>query len=196
MFKKIMVLSILALLLFSCGAPLMMKTDKDYAADEQFALVTFIRPGSGLTSFVSGDQPSEMWDSENLIGVLKGDQSFQYKAKPGNHIFVSRAGNWAFLEADLVAGKHYGIFVKSVPGWKPFGGNSTNIILIPVTKDGEWLEKCQEWNKKCVSLEPIPENIKNYEKKMKKRVQDSLGNYDKGNAEAMFLEPADDIDEF
>ena len=196
MLKRAVTLSILALILFSCSAPLMMNTQKDNAADEQFALVTFLRPGSGLTSFVSGDQPSEMWDGDKLIGVLKGDQSFQYKAEPGKHLFVSRAGNWSFLEAELAAGNHYGVFVKSVPGWKPFGGNKTNIILIPVTKDSEWLEKCQEWNKKCIAMEPIPENIANYEKKLKKRVQDAMGNYDEGNAEAMFLDPADSIDEF
>jgi hypothetical protein len=145
---------------------------------------------------VSGDQPSEMWDGDNLIGVLKGDQYFQYKAEPGKHLFVSRAGNWAFLEADLSAGKHYGVFVKSAPGWKPFGGNKTNIILIPITKDSEWIDKCQEWQKKSVALEPIKENLSNYEKKFKKRVQDNIGKYDKGSGEAMFLEPEDDIEEF
>lgn len=196
MLKKMVTLSILALVLFSCSAPLMMKTEKDYAADEQFALVTFQRPGSGLTSFVSGDQPSEMWDGDQLIGVLKGDQYFQYKAKPGKHLFISRAGNWSFLEADLAAGKHYGVFVKSAPGWKPFGGNKTNIILIPVTKDGEWLEKSQEWHKKCVAMEPISENIASHEKKFKKRVEDAIKNFNEGNAESLFLDPEDSIDEY
>jgi hypothetical protein len=196
MLRRIVTLSILAMILFSCSAPLMMKTQQDYAADEESALVTFLRPGSGLTSFVSGDQPSEMWDGDQLIGVLKGDQYFQYKTKPGKHLFVSRAGNWSFLEADLAAGKHYGVFVKSAPGWKPFGGNKTNIILIPVTKDSEWLEKCHEWHNKCVALEPIPENITNYEKKLKNRVQDAIKNEREGNAESLFLDPEDYIDEF
>jgi len=196
MLKKVVILFILALVLFSCSAPLMMKTEKDISADDQYALITFLRPGSGLTSFVSGDQPSEVWDGDNLIGVLRGDQYFQYKAKPGKHLFVRRAGNWALLEAELDAGKHYGVLMKSAPGWKPFGGNKTNIILIPLTKDSEWIAQSQEWVKKCVALEPIDENLANYEKKFIKRVQDTIAKYDKGSGEAMFLEPEDNIDEF
>lgn len=191
MFKKIVMLSVLALLFVSCSAPLMMKAEGDYTADEQFALVTFLRPGSGLTSFVSGDQPSEIWDSDNLIGVLKGDQSFQYKAEAGKHLFISRAGNWSYLEADLQANKHYAVFVKSTPG---FGG--INIILIPVTEDGEWFEKSKAWSKKCVPLKPIAENLEQYEKKMQRRIQKGLSDFEEGNAEAMFLDPADSIDEF
>jgi hypothetical protein len=191
MFKKLVMLSILALIFVSCSAPLMMKAESNRTADEQFALVTFLRPGSGLTSFVSGDQPSEIWDSDKLIGVLKGDQSFQYKTKAGKHIFISRAGNWSYLEADLQPNKHYVVFVKSTPG---FGG--INIILIPVTKDGEWFEKSKGWSKKCVLLEPIVANMELYEKKFQKRVQNSLKKYKDGEAEALFLDPADSIDEF
>jgi hypothetical protein len=169
----------------------MIKTDKISTADEQFAVVTFLRPGSGLTSFVSGDKPSEIWDSEHLIGVLSSDQTVQYKATPGKHVFIGHAANWSFIEADLEAGKYYYVFIKTAPGRLPFQGSVMNVILIPVNKESPWHEKTNQWNKMCIRMTAIEDKFKAYEKKKSGAVLNAIKNYKQGKADVLFIDKAD-----
>ena len=70
--------------------------------DGNTALVTFVRPSSYAPAIQFG-----VWDSETFVGIVSGKSYVQYRATPGEHLFLARAENWSCVEADLEVGKSY-----------------------------------------------------------------------------------------
>ena len=82
------------------------------------ALVNFHRP----YSFFGGGDDLPVFDRKKLIGNTKAaNTGFQYVCEPGEHVFISRAGRAAVIQANLSAGKVYDIAMDSAPGvWNDF----------------------------------------------------------------------------
>ncbi len=97
-----------------CGGSIMTRTARIDAPDSGYALVSFVRP-----SMFGGAIRFGIWDGDEFIGVLTAKSLIQYKARPGRHLFIARAENWSYVDANLEAGKHYVIVGKVFPGvWK------------------------------------------------------------------------------
>jgi len=66
------------------------------------ALVNFLRPsaaGAAVTITI--------WDGENLIGMPRGKQAFQYECDPGDHLFISWSEFKSPVEAELLPDRVY-----------------------------------------------------------------------------------------
>lgn len=75
--------------------------------DEEHAVITFLRPsGEGLSIRLA------IWDDKQLVGVLNARSAVQYKATPGEHIFIGLAGTTFYLKSNLEAGKKYYVLVR------------------------------------------------------------------------------------
>lgn len=179
---KVILLIIITLLLSSCGSSLMMQTQRMTQIEDDYALVTFIRPSS-----FGGGVTFGIWDRENLIGVLTAKSYIQYLAKPGENVFLGRAENWSFVKANLEAGKHYYVLGKVFPGvWK------ARIAFDPINKDDEVTdEQIKEWMNGLDPIKVIPEKREGYVKPRLEQVRQALKEYESGAAKYMTLE-ADD----
>ena len=125
---------LLALTLSGCGSSMMTRVARMDAPSDGYALVSFVRP-----SVFGGAIKFGLWDSDKFIGILTAKSVVQYKVKPGKHLFIARAENWSYVEADLAAGKHYVIVGRVFPGvWKARVGmdpaNSPEETRADVTK--------------------------------------------------------------
>jgi hypothetical protein len=109
--KRTSLLTIAALavvvgLLTGCASSMMIAT-KRIEPGPDFAVVNFIRP-----SIFGGAIKFGVWDRDTLVGVLTPNCCIQYKAGPGDHIFMIRAENWGVVKATVAAGKTYTIIAE------------------------------------------------------------------------------------
>lgn len=81
-------------------------------ADESTALVSFVR-----RNVLLGDAWNyDIWDGSKYVGMLGAGKLLQYRALPGEHVFMVMARGaheWNFLKADILVGKEY--FIKANP---------------------------------------------------------------------------------
>ena len=128
-----------------------------------------------------------LWDGDKFIGILGPKAYVQYKASPGEHLFLARAENWSYLKANLEAGKHYYVVGKVFPGvWK------ARVGLAPVTKASEDItaETLDGW----LALKPtevIPERHAEYESPRQEQVRKAMAEYEAGEVKFEVIE-ADD----
>jgi hypothetical protein len=100
-FKVLLVLLAVGIL-SGCASSMMIRSDMLIEPSPDYAVVNFLRPSSFGGAIKFG-----IWDSDNFIGVLTPKNYIQYKATPGEHIFMARAENWAVIKADVQAGRTY-----------------------------------------------------------------------------------------
>ena len=125
-------------LLTGCGSSLMTRVPTIEKPDSGRAMVTFFRP-----SAFGGAIKFSAWDGDRFIGILTARSYVQYQTNPGRHLFMARAENWSYVEADLQAGRHYYIIARPMMGaWK------ARVALDPVGQheDAEtaWVRECVE----------------------------------------------------
>jgi len=179
---RLFILLLLVMILSSCGSSLMMQTQRIQQPEDQYALVTFIRP-----SVFGGAIQFGLWDSENLIGILSAKSYVQYLVEPGEHIFLGRAENWSYVKANLEAGKKYYILGKVFPGvWK------ARVALEPITKNSDVTDQqLKEWLDKLSPTTMIPKKREAYAKPRTKQVSHAVGDLEAGKVKYLTME-ADD----
>ena len=170
------------LLVAGCGTPVMRNTTTIHQPGGDYALVTFLRP----TSF-GGAINFGLWDGDQFIGILNAKRVVQYKAAPGQHLFLARAENWSYVEATLEAGKQYYIIGKVFPGvWK------ARVALSPVVKDAEVTEeKLDQWVSGGTPEEVIPEQFDAYQNPRQAQVREAMAKFDAGEVKFEVLETDD-----
>ena len=152
---------------------------------DQSALVTFVRP----SPFAFAVEVS-MWDGEQFFGMLNSQKVLQYKASPGEHLFIARADNWSDMKATLEAGKQYYVVAKMFPGKNMFFG--IGVALNPVLKDGDvTAEQIEGWVSSGKPRELVPEQREAFEAKLLPQVREAIGRYEAGEVEFATL-AADD----
>ena len=152
--------------------------------DTDTALVTFVR-----SSVMAFGVDAMLWDSETLIGELNPRHYIQYKAAPGKHIFLLKGATWSYLNANLVAGKHYVVIAKVDPG-----GSTATIDLKPALPFEASPSKLEvdEW---LLSLGPehaSAEYAEVYKNPYLPALRTAIQKYDDGKVEYLTLNPGDD----
>jgi hypothetical protein len=180
---KLLLLIILAPVCIACGSSIMVPTQtiKDAAPDH--ALVTFIR----ATSF-GGAIDFGIWDSDQLVGVLDPKTYIQYKAAPGEHVFLARAENWSYVKANLEAGKKYYILANVSMGvWK------ARVVLVPITKDQDKYgqSNIDDWMTRLAPRMPDPAQADAYRNPRIAQVQEAAAKVDDGTTKFSTLQTTD-----
>lgn len=164
----VLLVSALLFLLSACSSSIMVPTANMAAPDSNYALVSFVRP-----TFFGGAILFSLWDSEEFVGVLTAGSMVQYKAKPGEHIFLARGENWSYVKANLQAGRQYVIEGKVFPGaWKARVG----LAPINVNEPG-YLDKAQDWLKNLKPTTAKPELVDSYVKPRLSQVKEALADF-------------------
>ena len=97
--------------LSGCSSP-MMKPAEAVKPSQDYAVINFMRP-STIAWLVGGGIQFSVWDKDEFIGFLEADKCIQYKAAPGEHIFLALAFNSAAIKADVQSGKTYYVLASS-----------------------------------------------------------------------------------
>ena len=164
-----------------CAAT-MRDADRLLEPDAERALVTFLRPAgyNDPTDF-------SLWNDERFIGVLEPRRLIQYRATPGQHLFVGHAHNWAFVSATLEAGKHYYVLGKVYPGeW------GAQVALYPVNDEFPVEEEqLSAWLRTTVRSEVVPEQRQPYQAAHQDRVRAKVLQFEEGKIDAVVLGAAD-----
>ena len=175
-----------SVLFLSCGGgarDLMIPAARIEKPEPDFALVTFVR--SNVMAF---GVKAMLWDREHLIGELNPRHYVQYRAEPGKHLFLIKSGNWSFLNANLIAGKHYIVRAKVYPG-----GNSAYIALEPALPFENDVSKTQvdEWLYSLEGEKALAEYAEIYKNPYLGEVRTAIKKYEDGKVDCDTLNPGD-----
>ncbi|MFC1523190.1 hypothetical protein ACFL6N_00220 [Thermodesulfobacteriota bacterium] len=176
-------LILLLLLVTGCSRSMMTRSDTIVQPDAGYALVTFVRQ----SSFGQMIKPV-IWDRDKFVGILAARSYIQYKCPPGKHLFLAQAKNWAYITADLSAGKHYFIIAKAMPRiWEG------RVALAPVKPDSASHLTTDKWLQGLSAARVIPEKVNRYEKKHRFDVRRAIEQFEVGEVEFSILESTDGI---
>jgi hypothetical protein len=112
-----MALALAITVLSGCSSP-MMRPAGAINASQDYAVINFMRP-STIAWMVGGGIKFNLWDRDEFIGFLEAGKCVQYKAAPGDHIFLALAFNSAAVKANIQSGKTY--YVLASPRLTPMG---------------------------------------------------------------------------
>lgn len=165
-------------ILSGCASSPIMKEAEVVKTGPDYAVVNFLRP-----SFMGNGITFGMWDGENLVGVLTYKKYIQYKATPGEHIFMTRAENWAVIKANLQAGKSYNVLVSPHMGWMKAR------VGMEVLKPDD--KRVDEWmaNLGAITLDPAQRDA--YVKGRLDEVRQAVRNVQNGSADYTVMNPED-----
>lgn len=170
----------IAVALSGCASSMMIRSDTVLDPGPDYALVNFLRPSSFGGAIKFG-----VWDGDAFVGVLTPKNYIQYKASPGEHLFMARAENWAVIKANLAAGKTYYILGEPRMGaWK-----ARVALTVADPKD----PKIGKWMK---SLRPTMVDPAKREEYVSERVEDvrkAVTNVQNGTAAFETMTEADGI---
>jgi hypothetical protein len=144
-------------MLSGCASP-WMKPTQVINPSPNYAVVNFLRP-----SWIVGRIDFWVWDQDDLVGVLTSNNYIQYKAVPGEHIFIVDAWNSVAIKANVVAGKSYYVRATSRMSW----AGLTNVFLEVLKPDDTRIDA---W---LASLKPIALDTTRWDVEMKKCESDS-----------------------
>jgi hypothetical protein len=152
--------------------------------DPEFATVTFIR--SGVMAF---GVTAMLWDRESLIGELSPRKYIQYKAAPGKHLFMAKSENWSYLNANLIAGKHYIVVVDIYPN-----GYGARFELTPALPFEDKVKKTDidGWFVNLEGEKPLSEYVDAYKMPYLAETRRAAKAYDDGKVDCPTLNPGDD----
>jgi hypothetical protein len=178
-FKGTLVLLVVVLAILSgCASSLMIRTETVLAPGRDYAVVNFLRPSS-----FGGGIKFGIWDRDNVVGILTPKNYIQYKASPGEHIFMARAENWSVMKATVAAGKTYYILVAPRMGvWKARVG--MEVIRPDDARLSKWMD----------SMEPITFDPAKRDAYVSERVDDvrkAVQNVQAGKAEFDVMKATD-----
>jgi hypothetical protein len=178
---KTLMFAISIFLLTGCGSSMMTKVPAIDSPGSGHALVTIMRP-----SVFGGAIKFGTWDEDNFLGILTAKSYIQYEATPGKHLFMARAENWAGVEADLQAGRHYFIIARPMMGaWK------ARVALDPVNKSEYNEAQINKWLRGLTPIGVIPETVDAYVKPRLDQVRSAATNFKNGSAKTMVLSRED-----
>jgi len=186
--KKLLILNLLAatlamLLLTGCGSSMMTRVSTIEKPDSGKALVTFFRP-----SAFGGAIKFGAWDGDKFIGILTARSYVQYQAAPGRHLFMARAENWSYVEADLQAGRQYYVVARPMMGaWK------ARVALDPVSSSDYNEDQINKWMKGLNPTAVIPETVEAYATPRKTQVGAAIKEFEEGRVNTMVLKPSDGV---
>jgi hypothetical protein len=132
-----------------CGPALIMQRAEVAAVpDRNFAVVNFIRPSvwGGATDF-------SVWDGEELVGSSYASSVTQHKARPGEHLLMVKADNWAGIKANLEAGKNYYVHIGPRYGGPSKGTYHFGVKLTVLDPNDP---RVNDWMGKLVRVEVDP----------------------------------------
>jgi len=112
--------------LSGCGSEsVMLEAKSADAVTQETSLVVFVRPGKAFAV-----EMTRLWDGDQFIGELKGNQKLEYSTTPGKHLFVAtnNTGGSAFLDAEVGAGKKYVVRGHVFPA----GFGKAGVVLVPL----------------------------------------------------------------
>ncbi len=164
-----------------CASSMMLPAEKKEAPSQGKALVTFFRPSS-----FGGAVDFGIWDKDKFLGILDPKAYIQYETEPGEHVFMARAENWAYVKADLEANKHYYVIAKVMMGvWK------ARVSLDPVKKENKDDARVASWLKahRPTKIDPMKKDA--YVTRHMRDAQKGVELYTSGKAKYYELEPED-----
>ncbi len=177
---RVILLAALGFLLSACSSNIMVPTSNLAAIDDNYAVVSFVRP-----TFFGGAILFSLWDGEEFVGVLTAGSIIQFKAKPGEHVFMARGENWSYVKANLQAGRQYVIEGKVFPGvWKARVG----LAPIDVNEPG-YRAKAEDWLKNLKPITAKPELVDGYVKPRLPQVKEALADYNADKVKYAVMEP-------
>ena len=164
-----LLLAVLTLeVLSGCASSMMLKAETKLEPGPDYAVVNFIRPSSFGGAIKFG-----IWDKDNFIGILTPKNYIQYKASPGEHMFMARAENWAVLKATVAAGKTYYILGEPRMGaWKAR-------VALTVAEPND--PKVQKWMEKLTPTTVDPAQKDAYVQRTVEDVRTAVKNVETGS---------------
>jgi len=124
-----------------------------------------------------------IWDKENFIGILTPKNYIQYKAFPGEHLFLARAENWAVIKGSLEAGKTYYILASPRMGaWK------ARVAMEVLRPDDPRLN---EWMRSLTPSTVDPGKRDAYVQEWLEPVRKAVENIEAGRADFIVINPSD-----
>ncbi len=156
-------------LVIGCASAYMVKTNQ-LEKGSDFAIVNFIRP-----SMFGGAIKFGVWDRDQLVGVLTPECCIQYKASPGEHLFLVRAENWGVLKANVTAGKTYTILAE------PRMGLMKANVKLTIVKPGD--QRLKEWMRGVNYVQMDPAQRAGYVKGRADEALRATKNVESGSAE-------------
>lgn len=172
----------LTFLLTGCGSSVMIQAKPETDISKDFALVTFVRP-----SAFGGAIQFSLWDSENFVGVLSMRSMIQYRATPGEHIFMANSENWSYVKANLEGGKHYFIVASVFPGaWR------ARVALDAANaSDEKYHAQAKKWLEDLTPTAIKPEAKDAYVKPRLNEIRKAIADFKSGNAKYSTLNIGD-----
>jgi len=170
-----------------CASSYMRNVDTRLTPGADYAVVSFVRP----QAFAFG-QTLSIWDRDRFIGMLDAKRLIQYRASPGEHVFMGRAGNWAYVKATVEAGKHYVVVARMFPADATVTMSNIGVALNPSGKEKQYSdEDINGWISGLTATEPVPEKVAEYETQYKADVTQAVADYQAGKVEFVELAPDD-----
>jgi hypothetical protein len=170
-----------------CASSYMRTSAGHLAPAVDYAIVSFVRP----QAFAFG-QSLSLWDRERFIGMLDAKKLVQYRATPGEHLFMGMAGNFAYVRANLEGGKHYVVVARLFPADDTVTMSNIGVALNPASKAREYSdEDLAGWVNGATPTEPVPEKVAEYEAKFKPQVTQALADHDAGQVQFREIAPDD-----
>lgn len=174
------------LFIVSCAGSAVVKTKPIMQIDDSKALVTFFEPYY-LPMKDQEAYPFELWDQEKFIGILMPRTYIQYKAEPGEHLFLSRGNQWTYLKATLSPGKRYYVIGKVLIGIDKY-----RITLDPINKEDSVLQfDIDKWIKDQTAVTVSEKTAKAYTNKHLPDVKAAIEAYKKKGIRYTVLKACD-----
>lgn len=177
-------LACLALAAFAtaCGPKVTIPTPAIDGPSPDKALITFVR----ATKF-GYKSDFHLWDSTDYVGTIYGGQYIQKEVEPGEHMFIAHGQNWAYIKADLEAGKKYYILLNVSMGF-----SHAAVIPVPITRVGEYnQDNINEWMASLTSVGPNPEVADAFVAKRAEQVERAVANGEAPDAKFQTLSAED-----
>lgn len=170
-----------------CGGSVMVNANTAAAVTPEQSLIVFTRAPRLMNK-----EPSRLWDGDQFIGELKGNQKLEYVTTPGKHLFVSttRSGKSAFLDAELGAGKKYVVKVLVTLA----GMSKAGVVLDPVIPGEKADVGPNEVNQlvgNCIPMAKDPAQADAYAAKLRPDFDAAMAEYTAGTAKSLTLAEKD-----
>lgn len=155
-----------------CGPPAMQLAQKRPSMDAPVnaARLVIIRPElSGQSDGIG----VSFWRGEQLIGKLEGGNAMAVDLPPDTYRLAAVSDNVDVVEATVAAGMTYYVYLLVT-----YTGISMTVQITPLHSDHEqWGDK-EDWLKRCLWIQLVPENAKAIVRTDGSRVRAVLPDFD------------------
>ncbi|MBU0676058.1 MAG: hypothetical protein KJ950_15585 [Proteobacteria bacterium] len=182
--QQILLSFIVLVVLSGCGSSLMTQVPTIPGPNTDEAMVTILWP-----SYFGGPTKISVWDGENFLGISTARTYIQYRTKPGRHLFLARAENWSYVEADLQPGKNYYLVSRPL-----LGVLKCRVSLCPVRQTDYKVDQINTLLKDLTPVQVIPEKAARYANTLIDQVKEAIKAYENGeDVRVLVLTPEDGI---